>query len=48
MKGVEHIGDIIDKMMEKDPGNRFQTAADIATTLGAWLIEHGGEWEHIG
>ena len=33
---------IIDKMMEKDPGNRFQPAADIATTLGAGRIEHGG------
>ncbi len=34
---------IIDKMMAKEPEKRFQTAPDIATTLAAWLIEHGGE-----
>lgn len=34
---------IIDKMMAKEPDERFQTAADIGTTLAAWLIEHGGE-----
>jgi hypothetical protein len=34
---------IIDKMMAKEPENRFQTASDIATTMAAWLIEHGGE-----
>lgn len=34
---------IIDKMMAKEPEKRFQTAADIGTTLAAWLIEHGGE-----
>ena len=34
---------IIDKMMDKKPEERFQTASDIATTLSAWLIEHGGE-----
>ncbi len=34
---------IIEKMMAKEPEKRFQTSKDIASTLSAWLIEHGGE-----
>ncbi|MBC8874428.1 MAG: protein kinase [Planctomycetes bacterium] len=34
---------IVDKMMDKKAEERFQTASEIATTLSAWLIEHGGE-----
>ncbi len=36
---------IVEKMMAKKPGDRYQTAADVAETLGRWLVEHGGtEW----
>lgn len=34
---------IIDRMMAKEPEERFQAAAEIGTTLAAWLIEHGDE-----
>ncbi len=36
---------IVEKMMAKKPGDRYQTAADVAETLGRWLVDHGGnDW----
>ncbi len=36
---------IVEKMMAKKPGERYQTAADVADALGRWLVEHGGaDW----
>ena len=34
---------IIGKMMAKIPDDRCQSAADVATLLAAWLVQHGGE-----
>ena len=34
---------IVSKMMAKSPEDRFQTAAQVATTLAAWLVQYGGE-----
>ncbi|MBL8850523.1 MAG: protein kinase, partial [Planctomycetaceae bacterium] len=31
------LGDIVRKMMAKDPANRYQTAADVAVALEDWL-----------
>lgn len=34
---------IIGKMMAKSPADRFDSASEVATILGAWLVQHGGE-----
>ncbi len=39
---AEDLLAIIDKMMAKKPGERYQTAADVADVLGRWLVQHGG------
>jgi serine/threonine-protein kinase len=33
---------IIDKMMAKKPGERYQTAGEVADVLGRWLVQHAG------
>lgn len=41
----EDLVAIVEKMMAKKPGDRYQTAADVAETLGRWLVDNGGqEW----
>lgn len=41
----EELLAIVEKMMAKKPGERYQTAADVAEALGRWLVDHGGtEW----
>ena len=34
---------IVSKMMAKTPEDRFQSAAEIAAALAAWLVRYGGE-----
>lgn len=34
---------IVEKMMAKDPDERYQSGAEISTALAGWLLEHGGE-----
>ncbi|HET6426074.1 MAG TPA: serine/threonine-protein kinase, partial [Planctomycetaceae bacterium] len=33
---------IIEKMMAKKAGERYQTAGEVADVLGRWLVQHGG------
>jgi serine/threonine protein kinase len=34
---------IISKMMAKNPDERYENAAEVATALAAWLVQYGGE-----
>ena len=36
------------QMMQKDPAARPQTAKEVADTLHAWLVRHGGDRPHGG
>jgi serine/threonine protein kinase len=39
------LADIVVKMMQKKPQNRYQTAREVAEVLSAWLVKHGYENE---
>jgi serine/threonine protein kinase len=34
---------IVERMMAKNPGERYESAAQVSAVLAAWLIQHAGE-----